>query len=78
VLPLHDRERANMPNSQLVFLNHVVEPCWEALAKVVPLAAGRALAQARVNRGHWEALLEEVQSQGGSGGASRASTKEEV
>ena len=54
VSPLCDRERVDVPKSQITFLDYVVAPCFEALRGLAPATAEAALANIGVARRHWE------------------------
>ncbi|CAL8461903.1 g1434 [Coccomyxa elongata] len=54
VSPLCDRERVDVPKSQLTFLEYVVRPCFEALRALAPETAAIALRNIEIGRRHWE------------------------
>ena len=53
--PLCDRERVDVPKSQITFLDYVVAPCFEALRGLAPDTAAAALANIGAARAYWEA-----------------------
>ena len=55
VSPLCDRDRVEVPQSQLIFLERVVRPCYKALQTLAPIASAKALAFVEDARRHWEA-----------------------
>eukprot|EP00741_Cyanophora_paradoxa_P021311 tig00021348_g20571.t1 len=58
VSPFMDREKANMAQSQLGFLDFVVLPLLNALAASFPRLGETVLAGARDNYAHWKALAD--------------------
>ena len=52
--PLCDRDRVDVPKSQLTFLEYVVRPCFEALRAFAPETAAVALRNIEAGRRHWE------------------------
>jgi hypothetical protein len=60
LLPLLLLLLLQVPQSQLAFLKHVVEPCFEACRAVAPRACDAAMQQMRRNREAWEAACGEL------------------
>ena len=58
VSPLCDRERVQIPKSQLTFLDYVVKPSFEALRGLCPHVAAAAMKNMEEARQHWEAACE--------------------
>lgn len=58
VSPLCDRERVQIPKSQLTFLDYVVRPSFEALRGLCPHVAAAALSNMEEAREHWEAACD--------------------
>ncbi len=56
VSPLNDRDNADVPRSQTVFLGMVVRPCYDALARLVPNTGAAALALYDENMARWEQM----------------------
>ena len=56
VSPLCDRERVEVAKSQLVFLERVVRPCYNALKLLAPNTAGLALQLVDEACQNWERL----------------------
>jgi hypothetical protein len=54
VSPLCDRERVDVPKSQLTFLEYVVRPCFEAVRSLAPETAAIALRNVEAGCRHWE------------------------
>jgi len=62
VSPLCDKERVDVPKSQLTFLEYVVRPCFEALRGLAPATAAAALRNVEAARRHWEDQPQRVPS----------------
>lgn len=58
VSALCDREKVEVPKSQLAFLNYVVKPTFEALKGLAPVTAGYALDNIETAVRHWEQQVE--------------------
>lgn len=54
VSPLCDRDKVEVPKSQLAFLTYVVKPTFEALKGLAPVTAGNALDNIDIAVRHWE------------------------
>ncbi|KAL3132327.1 hypothetical protein ABBQ32_008905 [Trebouxia sp. C0010 RCD-2024] len=54
VSPLCDRDKVEVPKSQLAFLTYVVKPTFEALKGLAPITAGNALDNIDIAMRHWE------------------------
>lgn len=55
---LCDREKVEVPKSQLAFLTYVVKPTFEALKGLAPVTAGHALDNIEIAVRHWEQQVE--------------------
>ena len=55
---LCDREKVEVPKSQLAFLTYVVKPTFEALEGLAPITAGYALNNIETAVRHWEQQVE--------------------
>ena len=51
---LCDRDKVEIPKSQLAFLTYVVKPTFEALKDLAPVTAGYALDNIEIAVQHWE------------------------
>lgn len=58
VSALCDREKVEVPKSQLAFLTYVVKPTFEALKGLAPVTAGYALDNIETAVRHWEQQVE--------------------
>lgn len=58
VSALCDREKVEVPKSQLAFLTYVVKPTFEALKGLAPVTAGHALDNIETAVHHWEQQVE--------------------
>lgn len=54
VSPLCDRDKVEVPKSQLAFLTYVVKPTFESLKGLAPVTAGKALDNIDIAVRHWE------------------------
>ena len=62
--PLCDRQRVDVPKSQLTFLDYVVRPTFEALHSFAPATSAAALRNIEAAKQHWEHLQQRAQSGG--------------
>ncbi|DBA98108.1 hypothetical protein WJX77_006732 [Trebouxia sp. C0004] len=60
VSALCDREKVEVPKSQLAFLTYVVKPTFEALKGLAPVTAGYALDNIDTAVRHWEQQVERL------------------
>jgi hypothetical protein len=58
VSALCDREKVEVPKSQVAFLTYVVKPTFEALKGLAPVTAGYALDNIETAVRHWEQQVE--------------------
>lgn len=59
VSPQCDREQVNAAKSQIVFLERVVKPCYNAIKLIAPKSATLALQHVEQAKEHWEKVLAE-------------------
>lgn len=55
---LCDRERNEVPKSQMTFLEYVVKPTFEAIQVLLPSGAAKALRNVEGGRQHWEQAIQ--------------------
>ena len=55
---LCDRERNEVPKSQMTFLEYVVKPTFEAIQVLLPSGAAKALRNVEGGRQHWEQAMQ--------------------
>ena len=58
VSPLCDRDKVEVPKSQLAFLTYVVKPTFEALKGLAHVTAGHALDNIETAVNYWEQQVE--------------------
>jgi hypothetical protein len=64
VSPLCDRQKVDVPKSQLTFLEYVVRPTFEALREFAPATAAAALGNIVTAKQHWERMQQRTQKEG--------------
>jgi hypothetical protein len=64
VSPLCDRQKVDVPKSQLTFLEYVVRPTFEALRDFAPFTAAVALGNIETTKQHWERVQQNAQKEG--------------
>ena len=55
---LCDRERNEVPKSQMTFLEYVVQPTFEAIQVLLPSGAAKALRNVEGGKQHWEQVVQ--------------------
>ena len=55
---LCDRERNEVPKSQMTFLEYVVKPTFEAIQVLLPSGAAKALRNVEGGKQHWEQVVQ--------------------
>lgn len=55
---LCDRDRNEVPKSQMTFLEYVVKPTFEAIQVLLPSGAAKALRNVEGGRQHWEQAIQ--------------------
>ena len=55
---LCDRERNEVPKSQMTFLEYVVKPTFEAIQVLLPSGAAKALQNVEGGKQHWEQVVQ--------------------
>ncbi len=63
VSPLCDRQKVDVPKSQLTFLEYVVRPTFEALRDFAPATSAAALRNIEAAKQHWEHMQQRAQKQ---------------